>query len=453
MAKVYYQRDEKLIRSSKILDEHPLLLEVFEKYPELEDKELVSLSKEIQLFFSNIYAKVKQQAIAEWKVDYSKKPEILDDKNKINCELCNHPIKKVCYIKNNFNGNILKVGSECVKHFEFKNFQSVESMIQERAYIKRLEKLDNQIPNIERVIEQWNLIIQKQPIYIPLNRKSTYLSILDEVKELYNDYIKKKSITNTREYEIIERLKTLLISCEKEKGNILRYVDENENNKLAVNKEYIDLLKRIKDNQGLKWIDEDEKITSRTLFRLNNKELAKKIIDDFNVVLKTHGIKIISAVEHNNKLGYNISILRNPNVKLFCEFAEFAMNYGGIVTDEELFLDINQNEMISMGKFIDMESIDFALGRLQFILSKYELIYDEYYPRFDEVLWCKYKNGREHYYILTDLKKLNVLLKDAVFDIDNCSSSEIFELIRKNSTTMGNKDAEEFKKNRNRMMA
>jgi hypothetical protein len=85
IAKVYYQRDERLIRNSKIIEDHPVLAEVFDNYPELDDQELKLLSKQVQQFFANIYKKVIFEAIHEWEIDYSKGVEVLDDNKKIKC--------------------------------------------------------------------------------------------------------------------------------------------------------------------------------------------------------------------------------------------------------------------------------------------------------------------------------------------------------------------------------
>lgn len=452
MAKVYYLRDMRLIKNSKIIEEHALLSEAFEKYPELEETELKDLSNEIQLFFNNIYPKIRRESINEWQVDYTKPIEILDDKEKIKCQLCNHDIKNVCHIKNKFNGNSLKVGTECVKHFEFKEDKSLSEILQEMKFIKRLEKLNLKIPNIEKIVNQWGLIIEQQPIYIKESVKANYLKIGEQIKELYNEYKNKKNIPLYREVEIINAIKQLLKSTEKEKQAILDYVNKNKNNKLIPTKDIIIYLKSINDVQGLKWLEEDGEIKSRTLFRIKDKEYAKELIPSFNSILSREGIEIKDIETPNNKLGYSVLINQNPNVKLFCDYSEFTMGYGGIITGEELFLGISQSEIIKMGVLKDIESIEFALGRIEHLFERYSIKYEEFYYSFNEMLWVKEKKGKEHYYILTKLDGLYNLLKEIAYGIKKYDSKDLYDIVMKNSLTLSNSDADELRKTRDKMM-
>ncbi|EQB3122358.1 hypothetical protein ACYIU8_002205, partial [Clostridium botulinum] len=351
-----------------------------------------------------------------------------------------------------FNDNSLKVGTECVKHFEFKENISLDKILQEQKIIKRLEKLNLQVPNIERTINQWNLIIEQQPIYIKESVRAKYLRIGEQIKEFYNEYVNKKNITIYRETEIIHKINELLKLSKEERQVIINYVNNNKNNKLIPTKKIIRYLQNTNDTQGLNWIEKDGEIKSRTLFRIKDKEYAKQLIPNFNSVLGKAGIMIKDIENYNNKLGYNVSIKQNPNLKLFCEYSEFTMGYGGIITGEDLFLNISQSEVIKMGNLKDIESIEFALGIVENILEIYSIKYEEFYYSFNEILWMKEINGKEQYYILTNLNGLYDLLKEIVYEIKKYNSKDLYNIIIKNSTKLSNSDAKELRKNRDKMM-
>ena len=452
MAKVYYLRDIRLIKNSKIIHEHTLLANLFEKYPDLDEIQLKDLSKEEQLFLNNIYPKVKMEAIKEWKVDYSKGVEVLDEHKTIKCQLCNHNIMNLCYIKNKFNNNSLKVGTECVRHFEIKEDVDLDKILQERKYIKRLEKLNFKVPNIETIANQWDLIIEQQPIYIKKSIKSNYLNIGNKIKELYREYTYKKNITLSRETEIIQTINKLIELSQKEKQAILEYVNDNKHNILVPTKEIIINLKKENNSQGLKWIEEDGEIKNRTLFRIKDIEYIKKLIPYFSKALSKSGIMIKYVETYKNKLGYTFTVKRNPNIKLFLHYTDFVIDYGGIVTKEQLFSDINQFEFIRKGKLIDIESINFGLGLIEEELKKYSIKYKEFYDSFNDMLWVKEKGNKRYYYILTKLDGLYDLIKRVIYKTEKYNSKDLYDIIMKNSEILKNSDAKELIYTRDKMI-
>lgn len=123
------RRSRTLLLNSETIKDYNEAYTFIRENSNLKDDELNLQTEYIQNFFNNLYDKILKQAVEEWTPDSDEPVYILDDDNKIPCQLCNIPIKNVCNISNKINNKKLTIGTECLKHFGMDMDISVEELL------------------------------------------------------------------------------------------------------------------------------------------------------------------------------------------------------------------------------------------------------------------------------------------------------------------------------------
>lgn len=447
IGKLVIYRDRQLICNSSIIEDYPMLIEFFKNTPDMDERELHMLSKDIQLFFKNIFSKVKVDATSEWDIDYSHPIDILDDKNKIRCELCNHKIKNVCYIINKITGRKLRVGTECVKYFGMDRNISIEKLLEERLKTKRLETLNKNFPGIQSKISKWNLFIDMQPIFIKNQVKNKYIQLGEKALELFNNFCE-KNLNKEKRKLIIENLRSIFMEQQHELESINRYVFENKDNKFIPKKEIVQLLKRNNEVQTLKWLEEDGIIKGRTMFRITAEQFVKSLIPDFNYYLKRIKCSIENSELRKGKMGYIINYNKNNSIKLFIPYSEFCIQYGGLITNESIDTALTFEEILKMGSIYGEESIENVIGIFELALDKYNIVFDYIYYEFDDVIVYEKRTKR---YFLTNLSNLLEKFKFLAFKLGNTNKKELYDFIMSQASMKYNEgDIKDLKKKRDR---
>lgn len=444
MGKLVVYRERQLITNSKVINDYPQLLRFIKNTPEMDERELYTLENEMQLFFKNIYDKVKKQAILEWNIDISHPIDILEDKHKIRCQLCNHKIKNVCYIINRMNGKRLKVGTECVKHFGIDKSVSIQKLLEERMRIKRLEDLDKEFPGIESKIDQWLSIVDNQPIFIKNDIKYKYIKLGEKASQLLQYYCE-KNLSIPEKRNISEKFHNIFIQRNKEINKIKAYVEKNKNNKLIPSKQIIDSLRRRNQLQALKWLEEDGMIKGRTMFRITDEKFIKSLIIDFNKYLIRFNCRIKGVGTNKGNMGYIIIYNKNKDIKLFCNYRDFCIQYCGLITNEEIYTPLNFNEILKISSIYGEQSIEYSIEILQSYLNNYGIIFDEVYYEYDDaILYDKIKNNG----FFIKLSDLLQRYKYLIFKIDNMTQNLYQYILSQSKTRYSKQDIEYMKRRR-----
>ncbi|QDY18248.1 hypothetical protein [Clostridium botulinum] len=458
MANIYNLKEERLLRKSKVYNDHNMLQQILNNYTKTDRHDPNKVSNKEKIFLHNVYPKLLRQAINEWKPDLTKRPLILD-KREIKCEICSAKLKNICFIKNKYNDNEMKIGFNCYKHFSINGQKDMKQLLEESIKLKKIEKFNYEIPGLEDKLNNWDNFIEKEKIYVFRNIKDMYICIRNDIRKLYNEYITNKTNTNKRECEIIAKIKKLLVQAQHEKEKIIDYINDNRENYLIPTKEMINELKTKENLMYLKWIEEDKIITFRTLYRFNNFNFSQKLIPYFNRVLIDYEIEIKEAYRNQNTLGYNLIIRKNKDTKIFCSYKNLCYMFGGFITGEENIDAYNYRDVIEKSKLIDNNSIEYGLYLLNNILGKYDIEIEEYFEDYDEVIWKKNKtyklsNGTDKiepkYYIITKIKNISNVLIDILYKTKEYKNKELYDILINNSETKGISDTEEIIKRRNK---
>lgn len=405
-----------LLLNSNIIKDYPKLQKFINETPRLDDKNLDILDEETIQFFKNIFPKIKKEAAKEWTMDKNS-IEYVPDKD-MKCELCGQPIKNICVIKNNITKKSMKIGTECVKHFEINNDFNIETILEENKRIKRLEYLNSIFPGIERDIMEWELYIEEQEILVSKDIKNRYLEEGIKAKQILERYLDKKMPDESRS-RLIKEMKQVYQNKEIEMKKIKDYVNKNKFNRLIPSRT---LVNRIKSSMVTnKWdiidmLEEDGIIRHRTLFRIRDEEFSKSLIGSFNKKLKEFDCAIDQVVS-NNGLGYQITYRKKNRIKLFCTHEDLCMHYYNLITDDDGD-DIDLRGLVGISKIYGVSSVESALYELFELVKGTEFVFrDDIFHEYDD--FYVYNRLDESYYELNlnrtiEEFKLDIFIKNKI---------------------------------------
>lgn len=454
MSKAIHKKDLRLLEKCEIIKKYPILIQVINEYPEIEKDDLKEFSEEAYRFFDNIYDRVKRQAIDEWEGTPEKDIKQFKKEDKMKCDICNTSIEYVCIIHNKINGNELKIGRECNKHFEIYSDKDIDEIIRKQKELHRLNELDKKYPKLIDILKNWTDFINKENIYIFEQVKNKYLVIGENLNQLHKEYTTNKNITDIREKSILLEIGQLLIEGKIEKEKIIRFIENNRSKLLCITKKMVASLRHGNNGTiGLKWLEEDEKVRLRTLYRFYDEEFSQKLIPKFNEVLKEKGamIKSVRAINRKN-IGYDVILNQRKDCELYIKYDYMAQLCGAKITNEE-FEDFNSLEIIKEGQLIDPYSIEYGLGLMENILSFKRIEVHEYYSQFEDVIWIVKKgenSNKARYYYQTPINRLKIILKELLYNLKKYNGTNMFEVIEKISKKLTNSDAEDLIKMRDR---
>lgn len=366
--RVATNRELKLVLSSKVIEDYPWLQEFLENNPTIMKKELKESYPEHVNFFENMFLLITKQASEEWESDSEHPIDQLLGEERIPCELCGHKIKYLCAIRNKFNNNKLTIGSECVKHFGIDLGKSMSQLIKDMHKTKRLNRLNNIFPGINRLIDFWDETINKYSIIIPYKLEKPYLQLGKEIKNIFENYLEK----GNPEFETVsEKLSDLIKQQKVLLKDIDKYVSKNKTVKFIPTKEVAEWLKRkggTTSLQCLQWLKEDGVVSWRTAFRIEERSFMNSIAADLKNCLKRIGIKYKNITSHNNKNGYVITTQKFPNIQLFLPHKDFFLKHWGVITNtetEKIDTPLDLKNVIEISKIFGERSLILIMNQLE----------------------------------------------------------------------------------------
>lgn len=446
LARAIYEKDYKLLINCEVTKVHPELLEVITKYPKIELEELKNISEKNYNFFKNVYSRVKNEAISEWGGALDQDIRQVERSKKVKCELCSTNIINVCTIHNKINGKKLNIGTECNNRFKFYNDKDVEKFLKKQMEIRKINKINNTFPDLIKKMSNWRSIISESEIYIMDKVSREYLEVGEKIRDIYNEYTL-KNISRKREDDIIQEIKSLLDSSIPLKKNIKKYLDNNKNNLLCPTKKMVESLRFSNSKeQGIKWLEENEKIQLRTLYRFREINFANRVAKIFNDELKKNGARILETNKISNEnLGYNIVFDINKDCKFYYRYDYICELFGASVTGEKENMEVfNKESFIKKGLLIDKYSIEYGLTLVEYELSDKNVEMVEIYHSFGDVLWRVNMDDKSEYFYKTSIEKIKDVLKNVLLSLKSYSKKELFEIIKLYSEKLKNKDVKEL---------
>lgn len=455
MTRAICDKDYNLLVNCEVTKFHPELLEVITKYPKIELEELKDKSIEEYNFFKNVFSRVKNEGISEWKGALEQDIKLLEKGEEKRCDICGTKIIKVCTIRNEKNGKKLNIGTECNKRFKFFDDKGVEQYLKKQQEIRKINKINIKIPNLVKIMSEWKRFLDNEELYIIEKVSGEYLEIGEKIKYLYREYTK-NNVSQKREDLIIIEINELIQKGSVLKEDIKKYIDVNKNNLLYPTKRMVESLKYTNCKEiGVEWLEQDEIIKLRTLYRFRDINFANKVVYIFNKELNTYGAKIIETNRVSKvNLGYNIVFDINKYCKFYYEYDYMCKLFGASITNEDENIEIfNMENFIKTGLLIDEESIEYGLSLIENKLKYKSIEFVEYYHRFEEVIWkvVREDNDKVKYYYKTNVDKIRGVLKELMLSLKDYSNKEVFELIKKYSEIINNKEVKRLMDERSRI--
>jgi hypothetical protein len=225
--------------------------------------------------------------------------------DKIPCQLCHTPNKKIYYIRNRCNENELHVGSDCITQFPgIENLKIINLDFTEKEKNRKQEIRRVEFAEIE--VDDPEYVNRARTQFIDINILLPYALYNDIYQVLYNlNYVKTNYIQQGGNIaEVSEKYNLLKRKFEEYWEQATKHHKQNGKNKLACKKYISDWLK---ENHFKIW----ESISRNNgIFDLNTLKFAyennfiKKHLSDFSRHLKDDGIKIIDV--NGNSIRFTI---------------------------------------------------------------------------------------------------------------------------------------------------
>lgn len=454
MAKAINEKDLRLLKVCEITKEYKILMDIVYNYPEIQKEDLGSISEEYIRFFENIYPRVRIQALSEWTGSLEKDIKKFSEKDNKRCYICNHPLVYVCTIHNKFNGKSIDIGRECNKHFGIYSEKEIDTILENKRRLNRLDKLDSKYPNLLTKINNWKEIINREEVYIFGSIKDRYLEVGERLIDLHKEYTTVKKISLAREEQILDEIQILLIEEEREKREINKFIKKSKSSVLYPTKKMMNSLKGKRDYNGIRWLEEDGRIKTRTLHRFRDEHFCRRLINNFNEILSIKGVTIYDFHRHKECLGYSIIINKKEECKLFYSYESMCLLIGDIITQESKEVEeFTYKDIILDSILVDEYSIEWGLQIFGDKLMSRGIELEEYFHNYQDILWKVRKSDdsdKAKYYYHTKIKGILDVLKELIYGINNYDGKKIFNLLADNSKGISNGEAYELIKLRNK---
>ncbi|PCF34117.1 hypothetical protein B5C00_06720 [Staphylococcus delphini] len=223
----FSKKDLNIIRNSKELEKHPILVEYFrvnDNHKSINTKDIEI--KGVSEFIDKYGGKLLNNARSEYEFNQEVKYESED----YTCELCGQKhLSKLFKIVNKENKSIFWVGSTCVEEFGFNSSKEKISIALEQVF-------NQEFPDYNKLVEN-----KKYRILIPEK-------IVIKRNEIVKTFEKmKKNFVKDNFYKL-ETIKKCYESLKKVNEDILEYVRNNKEKEWVVSNEIIDWFEELNYN-------------------------------------------------------------------------------------------------------------------------------------------------------------------------------------------------------------
>ncbi|MGR6020555.1 hypothetical protein ACT7CU_29305 [Bacillus paranthracis] len=180
--------------------------------------------------------------------------------------MCKQKNKLIFHIKNQFNGMKMNVGSKCITAFHSLEYPSglTKAEVMRRAHRQsRIQSLTLKFPGIEKIVSSWESELEKYHVLIPEFLENKYLDIGSELKEIYNNYLKRRVGKAD-----IKKISKLLKSRDSFLSNMRDYETENKLKDYVVTRKIVKWLQLKNDYETIKHIKKTGYVTSDIVHKI-----------------------------------------------------------------------------------------------------------------------------------------------------------------------------------------
>lgn len=374
------QKEAIILLKSKAIDNFPNLKCLLENHPKITESIINSEEVDIEtkrLISTKAHIEIYLEARKEWIAmsDY--------DIGVTHCSLCHRKNHQIYYIKNTLNGNILNVGSDCIRHFpNLKNEENIDikDIINRdkkiRIRVTRREKLKEKFSDLNSRLAHYKSIVNNSPYLVNYDIFSKLELYLSKIRDLQSKYLDGKGTDEYLELisDYLKKLEYLL------NEKLATYNKTLAGNRFACTKGIYNWLKNNGRNNIINKIREQNSIiTKDTISYIASIPFIDGLINDYKEILSDN-LKSISIDKKGNDLHQKIYVKFNN--KFFNDFyfcctpEEFMKNIGDLIFCESLptnktqpgfllnIFSIEENEM----------SVLLLFSKLNRLLSGYQFL-------------------------------------------------------------------------------
>ena len=310
-------KEMNLIKKSESTKDSELYGNLFyalQKYDTLSEQDLaLSDTFDRQAVIALTNGKMKdelmQKIIGEW---YGKDCYIAPGE-KIPCQICHTPNKKIHFIKNKHNNSELNVGSECIKQFpEIENFKEMQRNIYEREKLRKRELRGAEFAQLE--VDDPEFVSKARKKFNNINIALPYILYNDLERILYDlNFIKTNYIQQGGNYnEISNKYNKLKMEFTALWNQAVEHYQRYRKNKLVCKKYMANWLKenhyeiweKVLKNSGLFTVD--------TLKYAYESSYVKEHLTFFSKQLKDDEVRIIDIAGNSIRFVIQTDKYRKP---------------------------------------------------------------------------------------------------------------------------------------------
>lgn len=414
--KIVRDWDYKLLERSQVYA-NPDLRNFLETAKDLKENQLKKLPPEMQNFYRNLLNRFLMEARDEWRKKKENYCDYRGDNKKdwIHCSLCNEPNKYIFYIVNQYNGNELNVGCECVK-----NFDKVQGELQKYRTGKKLAylvKIEDKFPGIDSQVENWKHDLDNFP-FVTKPLEDSYLKLGERLNKIYNGYLSGKYNFDQTVIEIGKILseKAQLLS------NIDDFITKNKND--IPTRNIMTWLKSRGERDLIERLKKEEKITWQTAFKIEEPDFMKSLIPKLNKVLQNIDVTILKLDPLQS--GYVLDVNGTKSL-LFIKYRDIMRDFGwSIFPGELVYMEVTAENIISRSSLYDDNSIDVFLSRLSTKLNNPLFRIYQYDVEVNQIHFLE--NNKD--IVSVDLKPFVEKFKSLIFKTDKQSYTDVIDFVK-----------------------
>lgn len=352
-----------------IISDYPWFKKIIEENFKSEYKDIED-DRGKQEFFENRYQPLLKEAASEWGSHPTSPVEIVSQEDDFRCQICNHQITNVYTIVNRLNGNELRVGSECVKHFGICSDKDVKKLLEDQKKSIRLNFLDKELPGIENEIKRWNDDINQTPLLLPNSIVIPYLRLGDRAKSIFDSFIEEKS-NGHDDAEIINELRDAVERKKATLTEVEQYAAKNKNDVFVPKQVTMSWLESMavrnpqKYEPRLQRLKEVGRVELRTAFLIGEPNFLISIMPLFNVALKDVGWKIEKVLQYKGTYGFVIYISQ-IKLSVFSGHEIFLQEFGDAIFEQEETEDTySEKKLLINSDIIEPEAVYYILQTIE----------------------------------------------------------------------------------------